>query len=63
MIEQKDLEAVEARATAARVTLTELCELTGVAYTTWWRWKRGGKVSIKKFRLLENKLAELEASS
>lgn len=62
MIDQKDLEAVEARATAARITLAELCELAGVAYTTWWRWKKGGTVSLKKFRLLENKLNELETA-
>jgi len=61
-LDDDDLSEIERRATASRISVAELCDLAEIAYSTWWRWKKGGTVSIKKFRLLEQALTKREAA-
>lgn len=62
MILEHEIAKAEERATAARLTMAEVCTQAGVAYSSWWRWKKRGAASIKGFRKLEAVLDSHEAA-
>lgn len=61
MSQKQAIKAVESRAFALRITVTDLCNAAGVPQPSWSRAKRRGTVSLDTLRKMEGKLAELEA--
>lgn len=52
---------IERAAWRANVSVRRLCELAGVSYTTFWRWKQGTHSPLhENVQLLLAKAAELE---
>jgi hypothetical protein len=61
MSQKQAIKAVESRAFAVRMTVTELCAAAGVPQPSWSRAKRRGTISVKTLRAMEETLAEIEA--
>ncbi len=59
---RREVESIEARALSVRKSMTELCQLAGLSYVTFWRWKKTGKPTAKGLRALDRALEPLEAA-
>ena len=60
MNKKPEIEAIEARAFAARRTIKEVCEAAEVHPSSWSRIKRTGVIGVKTLRNMETALAQLE---
>ncbi|OKH89225.1 helix-turn-helix transcriptional regulator [Thalassospira sp. TSL5-1] len=55
---QKEIDRIEARLEAKKITVERFCGKAGVHPTTWCRWKRGKMPSLRMW----NKIVEAEKS-
>lgn len=61
MTNSKILASIKKRCIALRLEIRELCDLAGVSPVTIWRWERNpDQMTMRKVRVLEEKLTELE---
>jgi len=61
MLGKKEIAAVERRAAAARLTMSELCVMAKVHHSTWSRAKTRGSVRVAVVRKMEAQLDIVEA--
>lgn len=60
-MDQETMDALEARARAALVTMTHVCGRAEVSYTTWYRARLGeSKLRLKTIRRLDDTLSAIE---
>lgn len=61
MSNKQILASIKKRCIALRLEISELCALAEVSPVTLWRWEKNPQqMTMKKVRVLEDKLSELE---